>query len=95
MLSLRQWKYEHKYKMASTEQGGSDAARQESVAVNVLRCTKTAQKLESAAFNAVSLGQWESAQAYFNTMVRGEEGASRENAKELLKLLIMEASSFW
>ena len=81
--------------MAETEQENSDAARLGSVAGNVLRCTKTAQKLESAAFNAVSLGQWESAQAYFNTLVSGQEGASRENAKELLKLLIMESSSFW
>ena len=60
----------------------------------VLRCTNARQKLESAIFNAVSLGQWEAAQAHFATLARGE-AAGRENARELLKLLVMESSNFW
>lgn len=60
----------------------------------VLRCTNSRQRLESAIFNAVSLGQWEVAQAFFTALAR-EDATGRENARELLKLLIMEASNFW
>ena len=67
---------------------------------DVLRCTDTSQKLESAIFNAVSLGQWEIARAHFVSFARGRVGVGsdavcRENARELLKLLAMEASNFW
>lgn len=65
-----------------------------SVQKGVLRCTNARQKLESAIFNAVSLGQWEVAQAHFTALARGD-AAGRDNARELLKLLIMEASNFW
>ena len=61
---------------------------------SVLHCTNTTQKLESAIFNALSLGQWEIAQAHFAALSRGDS-ATRENAREMLKLLIMEASNFW
>lgn len=60
----------------------------------ILRCNNTRQRLESAIFNAVSLGQWELAQALFTTLAR-EDATGRENARELLKLLIMETSNFW
>ena len=59
----------------------------------VLRCSDTAKKLESAAFNYVSLGQWEAARASF--AVLASEPESRENAKELLKILILDSASHW
>ena len=67
---------------------------------SVLHCSDTPQKLESAIFNAVSLGQWELSRALFSQLAgqcrEGGEGGGREDsARELLKLLIMEASSFW
>lgn len=61
---------------------------------DVLRCTNTRQKLESAIFNAISLGQWELAQAHFAALARSD-AAARESARELLKLVVMEASNFW
>lgn len=61
---------------------------------DILRCRNTRQRLESAIFNAVSLGQWEVAQAFFAALAR-DDTAGRDNARELLKLLIMEASNFW
>lgn len=81
--------------MAEAERDSADGPWPPAVKKDVLRCTNTSQKLESAIFNAISLGQWETAQAHFATLARWDGGRSRENAKELLKLLIMEASNFW
>lgn len=61
----------------------------------VLRCRDTQQKYESSIFNSVSLGQWESARASFKCLALSGEASARENAKELLKILILEAAKFW
>ncbi len=70
------------------ERGGSEWE-----ASLALRCRDADKKLESAIFNCVSLGQWETARAHFSCLAG--EPSSRENAKELLKILILESSSFW
>lgn len=64
-------------------------------ASTVLRCGEVQQKHESFIFNSVSLGQWESARASFRCLALCEEAGVRENAKELLKILILEAAKFW
>ena len=62
---------------------------------SVLRCRNTQQKLESLIFNSVSLGQWETARASFQCLSVSQETGVRENAKELLKMLLLEAAKFW
>ena len=67
---------------------------------SALCCSDTQQKLESAVFNAVSLGQWEIARGLLAELARRSSNYSRdhdggENARELLKLLIMESSNSW
>lgn len=67
---------------------------------SILCCSDTQQKLESAVFNAVSLGQWEVARGLLAELARRSSNYSRdhddgENARELLKLLIMESSNSW
>ena len=67
---------------------------------SILCSSNTQQKLESAVFNAVSLGQWEVARGILAELARTRPNHSRdhdggENARELLKLLIMEASNSW
>lgn len=60
---------------------------------SILRCRDTDKKLESAVFNCISLGQWETARAHFRCLA--QEPSSRDNARELLKILVLESSSFW
>ena len=60
---------------------------------SVLRCADTHKKLESAILNSISLGQWEAARAHLCSLV-GQPG-SREGARELLKILILDSASFW
>lgn len=69
------------------------ALRQGEEGESILQCRDTNKKLESAIFNNVSLGQWEAARAHFAYLAR--EPSSRENAKELLKILILEPVNFW
>ena len=78
------------------ETADADGSRTERA---VLRCSSARQRLESAVFNAVSLGQWEVAGALFAELAGGHAGSGghsegRENARELLKLIIMESSNF-
>ena len=61
----------------------------------VLRCGDTQQKYESFIFNSVSLGQWETARASFQCLSLSQDPGARDNAKELLKILILEAAKFW
>lgn len=62
---------------------------------SVLRCGDIQQKHESSIFNSVSLGQWETARASFQCLAVSQEVGARENARELLKILILEAAKFW
>ena len=59
----------------------------------ILRCRDLARKLESSIFNSVSLGEWEAARASFACLAA--DPASGENAKELLKILVVESANFW
>ena len=59
----------------------------------ILRCRDLARKLESSVFNSVSLGEWEAARASLACLAA--DPASRENAKELLKILVVEPANFW
>jgi hypothetical protein len=62
---------------------------------SVLRSRNTQQKLESSIFNSVSLGQWETARASFQCLSVSQEAGVRDNAKELLKILLLDAAKFW
>ena len=62
---------------------------------SVLRCRDTYKRLESSVFNAVSLGQWESARASLSCLAISDEASVRVTARELLKVLILEASNHW
>lgn len=62
-------------------------------AESVLRCKDTSKKLESSIFNHISLGQWEAARASLAYLANDPE--SKENAKELLKILVLEATNYW
>ena len=59
----------------------------------ILRSRDSARKLESSIFNSVSLGEWEAARASFACLAA--DPASRDNAKELLKILVIESANFW
>ena len=60
---------------------------------SALSCKDTSKKLESSIFNHISLGQWEAARASLFFLANDPE--SRENAKELLKILVLEAANYW
>ncbi len=62
---------------------------------SVLRCKDTYKKLESSIFNYVSLGQWEAARASVSCLALSDDQDTRDVAKELLKILILESSNFW
>lgn len=62
---------------------------------SVLRCRDAVKKLESALFNHISLGQWEAARASIDRLAAAEDPNTRENARELLKILIVEAANYW
>jgi len=62
---------------------------------SVLKCGEIHKKHESSIFNSVSLGQWESARASFKCLSLSQDASVRDNAKELLKILILEAAKFW
>ncbi len=62
---------------------------------SVLICGDEIKKLESSVFNHVSLGQWEAARACVNQLAVVEDRATRENTRELLKILIVEAANYW
>ena len=82
--------------LAAGEENPSDdgsGPEEEEEGLGVLRCNDTGKKLESAVFNYVSLGQWEAARANFTVLA--SDPASRENAKELLKILILDSSNHW
>ena len=60
---------------------------------SVLQCVEKTKKLESSVFNHVSLGQWEAARACLSSLAA--DPASRDNARELLKILVIEATAYW
>ena len=62
---------------------------------SVLRCDDTFKKLESTIFNSISLGQWELARASFRSLALSGDANTQDNAKELLKILVMEAPNYW
>ena len=61
----------------------------------VLRSGDTFKKLESSIFNSVSLGQWELARASFKCLAQSGDTNAQDTAKELLKILIVEAPTYW
>lgn len=61
----------------------------------VLRSEDTFKKLESSIFNSISLGQWELARASFRCLALSGDANSQDTARELLKILILEAPSYW
>lgn len=61
----------------------------------LLQCSDKVKKLESSVFNNVSLGQWEVARASLTQLAAAEDQTTRENARELLKILIVEAANYW
>lgn len=67
----------------------------EDPSTSVLRCKDTYKKLQSFAFNAISLGQWETARASFQSLALSDDPAVRNTAKELLKILVLEAANYW
>lgn len=69
--------------------------RSQEESTSVLRCRDTYKKLESLVFNSVSLGQWESARASLRCLALSNEAGVRHTARELLKVLILEASNYW
>ena len=60
---------------------------------SVLQCVENSKKLESCVFNHVSLGQWEAARACLSTLTA--DPASRDSARDLLKILVIEATTYW
>lgn len=62
---------------------------------SVLICLDTYKKLESSVFNHVSLGQWELARASLRCLAISDAASVRDTARELLKVLILEASNHW
>ena len=60
---------------------------------SALKCVEGTKTLESAVFNHVSLGQWEAARACLSCLAA--DAASRDNARELLKILTLEAATYW
>ncbi len=61
----------------------------------VLRSGDTFKKLESSIFNSISLGQWELARASFRCLTLSGDANSQDTARELLKILILEAPTYW
>ena len=59
----------------------------------VLRCDDRSKTLESSVFNHVSLGQWEAAKASLSCLAGDTVG--RDNARELLKILVLESATYW
>ena len=59
----------------------------------VLRCDERRKTLESSIFNHVSLGQWEAARACLSSL--SADAAGWENARELLKILVLESATYW
>lgn len=53
------------------------------------------KKLESSIFNHISLGQWEAAKACVDQLAVSSDPATRVNARDLLKLLIVDAANYW
>ena len=62
---------------------------------SVLRCSDEVKKLESLLFNHISLGQWEPARACLRQLAASDDQDTRENARELLKILIVESANYW
>ena len=62
---------------------------------SALRSTDTFKKLESTIFNSISLGQWELARASFKCLALSGDANVQDTARELLKILILEASNYW
>ena len=60
---------------------------------SVLQSVEKTKKLESSVFNHVSLGQWEAARACLSSLAA--EPDSRDNARQLLKILVTEATTYW
>lgn len=60
---------------------------------SVLDFQEKTKKLESSVFNHVSLGQWEAARACLSYLAA--DPTSRDNARELLKILVLEAATYW
>ena len=60
-----------------------------------LRCSDLHRKLESTIFNSVSLGQWESARACLRSIAQSGDSKVCESTRELLKVLILDASNYW
>lgn len=58
-----------------------------------LECVERRKSLESSVFNHVSLGQWEAARACLACLAT--DPTSRGNARDLLKILVLEAASYW
>ena len=64
-------------------------------AASVLLCRDQHKKLESAVFNSVSLGQWESARACLRCLALSGDKKVCDSTRELLKVLILDASNYW
>lgn len=62
---------------------------------SVLRCRDSVKQLESALFNHITLGQWEAARASIDRLAAAEDPNTRDNARELLKILIVESANYW
>ncbi len=62
---------------------------------SVLNCGEEIKKLESSIFNHVSLGQWEAAKACVDQLAVADDSVTRVNARDLLKLLIVDAANYW
>lgn len=62
---------------------------------SVLTSGDYSKKLESVLFNHVALGQWEAGGATITSLAGSEEPDTRSNVRELLKILIIEAASYW